>query len=83
MKSYGSIVVDGNSHAIRDSYTYTLKELLKLPPADRPTFDFVYLDGAHEWHHDGLAFLLIDLMLRCASLPLANTQPVAWFFARW
>ena len=23
-----------------------------------------YLDGAHEWHHDGFAHLLIDLMLR-------------------
>ena len=25
------------------------RELLKLPPSERPTFDFVYLDGAHEW----------------------------------
>jgi hypothetical protein len=23
-----------------------------------------YSDGAHEWHHDGFAHLLIDKMLR-------------------
>ena len=29
-----------------------------------PRFDFVYLDGAHNWFVDGLAFFLADRLLR-------------------
>lgn len=29
-----------------------------------PTFDFVFIDGAHTWEVDGLAFLLADRLLR-------------------
>lgn len=61
---YGRVITEGNSHKLRDSYTYSLKRLLEMDSASRPVFDYVYLDGAHEWHHDGFAHLLIDLMLR-------------------
>ena len=52
----------GSTDKARDSYTYSLKSLLhlKTPPA----FDYVYLDAAHEWHHDGYAFLLLDRLLK-------------------
>ena len=29
-----------------------------------PVFDFVFLDGAHTWDADGLAFLLVDRLLK-------------------
>lgn len=43
------------------SYTWELMRMLgKDPP---PSFDFVYVDGAHRWDPDGFAFLLADRML--------------------
>ena len=30
---------------------------------DAPTFDFVFIDGAHTWEVDGLAFFLVDRLL--------------------
>ncbi len=40
------------------SYTWELKRMLEQPV--RPSFDFVFLDGAHTWDVDALAFLLVD-----------------------
>ena len=65
---YGTIVAHANSHLQKDSYTYSLKVLLRQPRSQRPTFDYVYIDGAHEWHHDGFAFLLLDKMLNVGGV---------------
>ena len=65
---YGSVIGHASSHMPKDSYTYTLKTLLRQPRAQRPRFDYVYIDAAHEWHHDGFAFLLIDKMLNVGGV---------------
>lgn len=44
------------------SYTWELLHLLEQKPT--PSFDFVFVDGAHTWDVDGFAFLLADRMLR-------------------
>lgn len=44
------------------SYNWTLMKFLEQQP--RPQFDLCYLDGAHNWYVDGLAFFLVDLLLR-------------------
>lgn len=49
------------------SYTWELIEILKASLTDegyRPKYDFVFIDGAHTWGVDGLAFLLIDKLVR-------------------
>jgi predicted O-methyltransferase YrrM len=44
------------------SYTWWLRALLR--ERDEPRFDFCFLDGAHDWHVDGLAVVLIERLLR-------------------
>jgi predicted O-methyltransferase YrrM len=43
------------------SYTWWLRGLLRESPA--PRFDFCFLDGAHDWHVDGLAVVLVERLL--------------------
>lgn len=44
------------------SYTWRLMRMLE--ETDEPRFDLCYLDGAHSWFVDGLAFFLVDRLLR-------------------
>lgn len=43
------------------SYTWELKRMLEQP--EHPEFDFVFIDGAHTFDVDALAFLLVDELL--------------------
>lgn len=58
---FSNVIAHGNSRKLYDDYNWSLMKLLR----DRrsPMFDYVYLDGAHTWHHDALAFFLIDRLL--------------------
>jgi predicted O-methyltransferase YrrM len=44
------------------SYTWRLMKMLEANP--EPRYDLCYLDGAHSWFVDGLAFFLVDRLLR-------------------
>jgi len=44
-----------------DCYTWELLRLLELKP--RPSFDLIFIDGAHIWKTDGFAFFLCDKLL--------------------
>lgn len=55
-----NVMFYGNSDKTFDSYCWTLSKLMD----EGKQFDFAYIDGAHTLHHDGLAFCLIDRMLR-------------------
>jgi predicted O-methyltransferase YrrM len=61
-KGFSNFVTHGNSRCTLDSYNWSLMELLRDNP--EPIFDYVFLDGAHTWAFDALAFFLIDLLLR-------------------
>jgi predicted O-methyltransferase YrrM len=48
-------------------YNWFLRRMLREREADgsiEPLYDFCFLDGAHTWVDDGLAFLLVDRLLR-------------------
>jgi predicted O-methyltransferase YrrM len=48
------------------SYTWELMRILEERTegeVTQPLFDFCFLDGAHTWETDGLAFLLVDRLL--------------------
>jgi predicted O-methyltransferase YrrM len=50
----------------KSSYTWELMRVLEEHAegdVTRPLFDFCFLDGAHTWETDGLAFLLVDRLL--------------------
>ena len=57
-QSHAEVVVRGGD------YVTTLQELLRMPAVERPVFDYALVDGLHEWQADGLAFFLVDQMLR-------------------
>jgi hypothetical protein len=52
----------GCSTKERDSYNWPLMRLLAGNTS--PIYDYVYLDGAHTWDVDGLAFFLLDRLLK-------------------
>jgi predicted O-methyltransferase YrrM len=58
---HGNVVAHPNSRRLLDSYNWSLMEVLAEHP--EPIFDYVFLDGAHTWAHDALAFLLADRLL--------------------
>jgi hypothetical protein len=61
-RGFNNVVPHGNSRKIYDDYNWSLMKLIKVN--SRPVFDYVYLDGAHTWHNDALAYFLIDRLLK-------------------
>jgi predicted O-methyltransferase YrrM len=60
-KGYHNVIAHANSTKTRDSYNWPLMRVLQTGTV---TFDYVFIDGAHTWNVDALAFLLVDKMLR-------------------
>lgn len=56
------VVSHSNSRRLLDSYNWSLMEV--LAKHEQPVFDYVFIDGAHTWGLDALAFLLVDRLLR-------------------
>jgi len=63
-----------NSYKMFDSYNWSLAKCLE----QGITFDFVFIDGAHSWHHDALAFFLVDRMLEDGGIVVFDDY--AWRF---
>jgi predicted O-methyltransferase YrrM len=64
------------------SYNRVLMRMLEEATdkaATEPCLDFCFLDGAHTWETDGLAFLLVDRLLRPGSFIVLDD--LAWSFA--
>jgi len=59
---YRNIHAIGNSYKLRDSYNWSLMNLIEKH--EKPIFDYVFLDGMHTWETDGFAFFLIDKLLK-------------------
>jgi predicted O-methyltransferase YrrM len=57
-----NFVAHANSRRLLDSYNWSLMQLLQAH--ETPIFDYVFVDGAHTWAHDALAFFLIDRLLQ-------------------
>ncbi len=57
------IYKQGNSSKLRDSYCWSLVDLISKNPK-KQIFDYVYIDGAHDLTIDGLSFYLVDILLR-------------------
>jgi predicted O-methyltransferase YrrM len=63
---YQNITACGNTHKYWDSYNWTLGKLIFNGLKEH--FDLVYLDGAHTFVHDALAFFLLDRLLKPGGL---------------
>lgn len=60
-----NIVGHPNSEKVMDSYNWSLMKVLRDYP--EPLFDYVFLDGAHTWPLDALAFCLVDRLIKPAG----------------
>jgi predicted O-methyltransferase YrrM len=58
---HDNVFAHPNTRRLMDSYNWSLMELLAQHA--EPVFDYVFLDGAHTWAHDALAFCLVDRLL--------------------
>jgi predicted O-methyltransferase YrrM len=56
-----NVTAHPNSRRLMDSYNWSLMRVLQA--TDGPVFDYVFIDGAHTWMHDALAFMLVDRLL--------------------
>jgi predicted O-methyltransferase YrrM len=61
-RGHRNVVAHPNSRRLFDSYNWSLMRLLRDTAG--PPFDYVFIDGAHTWSLDALAFLLVDRLLR-------------------
>lgn len=59
---YHNVVGHPNSQKVMDSYNWSLMKVLERNA--EPLFDYVFLDGAHTWPLDALAFFLLDRLLQ-------------------
>jgi predicted O-methyltransferase YrrM len=62
------------------SYTWWLGDQITANTSDgvcRPIYDFVFIDGAHNWTIDGLSFFLVEKLLRPGGWLLLDD--LAWF----
>jgi predicted O-methyltransferase YrrM len=57
----GNAVAHPNSRRLLDSYNWSL--MMLLAEHEGPIFDYVFIDGAHTWALDALAFCLVDRLL--------------------
>lgn len=57
-----NVVGHSNSDKVMDSYNWSLMKVLH--EHREPLFDYVFLDGAHTWQLDALAFCLVDRLLK-------------------
>lgn len=58
---FDNVVAHPNSRALMDSYNWSLMRMVRAH--ETPILDYVFLDGAHTWAHDALAFVLADRLL--------------------
>jgi predicted O-methyltransferase YrrM len=56
-----NVVAHPNSRRLLDSYNWSLMRVLAEHGGS--AFDYVFIDGAHTWAHDALAFALADRLL--------------------
>lgn len=72
---YTNFVAFGNTRKLKDSYNWQLMRLL----VNGPIYDYVFLDGAHSWDVDALAFFLIDRLLKIGGY--LDFDDYGWSFA--
>ena len=61
LAGHENVVAHPNSRRVLDSYNWSLMRVLAA--RGEGAFDYVFLDGAHTWAHDAVAFALADRLL--------------------
>jgi predicted O-methyltransferase YrrM len=77
-QGHRNVRAHANTRRVFDSYNWSLMRLLREGAAG--SFDYVFIDGAHTWALDALAFLLVDRLL--ADGGYVDFDDYGWTLAR-
>jgi predicted O-methyltransferase YrrM len=77
-QGHRNVVAHPNTRRVFDSYNWSLMMLLRDGNGFR--FDYVFIDGAHTWALDALAFTLVDRLL--APGGYVDFDDYTWTLAR-
>lgn len=72
---FNNIFTHPNSEKHWDSYHWNLSKLLR--DGKQESFDVIYLDGAHTYLHDALAFFMCDRLLKVGGIFIFDD----WYWA--
>jgi predicted O-methyltransferase YrrM len=78
---YENFVMIGNERKTYDSYAWGLGKLLleNIRAGERGLFDLVFLDGAHAFHHDAPAAMILKSLVKPGGLLIFDDYD--WSFA--
>ena len=77
-RGFINVIPHGNTGRHWDSYHWSLAKMLDEEKPDT-TFDLIYIDGAHTYLHDALAFFMCDRLLKVGGLMLFDDYE--WSFS--
>lgn len=69
----------GNTTKYWDSYHWSMAQLISTGPQNQ-TYDVIYIDGAHTYLHDALAFFMCDRLLKVGGVILFDDYD--WRYAQ-
>jgi predicted O-methyltransferase YrrM len=65
-RGFTNVFPHGNTSKYWDSYHWNVSKLLQAGQDER--FDLIYIDGAHTYLHDALAFFMCDRLLKVGGI---------------
>lgn len=65
-RGFTNVFPHGNTGKYWDSYHWSISKLLQAGQEER--FDLIYIDGAHTYLHDALAFFMTDRLLKVGGI---------------
>ena len=77
-RGFVNIVAHGNTKKYWDSYHWSLSKMIATQIPEQ-TFDLIYIDGAHTYLHDALAFFMCDRLLKVGGIILFDDY--LWSYA--
>lgn len=80
-RGFDNVVPFGNTDRYWDSYNWALAKLIK--EAGEPIYDLVFLDGAHTYLHDALAFYQCDLLLKEGGILILDDYEWCYAISRY
>jgi predicted O-methyltransferase YrrM len=78
---FNNVVAYGNTEKYWDSYHWNFAKLLS--DGANEIFDVIYIDGAHTYLHDALAFFMCDRLLKVGGAMIFDDWNWSFSQSRW
>lgn len=80
-RGYNNVTTYSNTEKYWDSYHWNLSKLIREGKGE--FFDVIYLDGAHTYLHDALAFFMCDRLLKIGGIIVFDDWYWAFANSKW